>query len=160
MLALNGNTLLFLLFLAVLVVIQGNFVHSTFNCKDELDGQWRKTEPFNLELPDIDPVAITKLFPGLFYTEAELMAIETQEDSFREQRLSFETSDYKEILSLPGDGSMCCVTKGGHCPGRCFQEYRQHQVLVCDFKSNRNPPVKFEFFKIPAYCVCKNISPK
>ncbi|KAL3831359.1 hypothetical protein ACJMK2_023112 [Sinanodonta woodiana] len=196
MVSLNGKTALFL---AVIFVVQGNFAHETLNCKDELD-LWCKREPFKLELPDIDPDAIIKLFPGLFHTETELIAIEKQEDSFREQRLSFETEDYKEILSLPGDGSMCCVTKqdlfsnatlkntqgqlqymvklivngaeqlqyiphgrcmeGGQCTGRCFQEYRTHPVLVYDLQSNQNPPVKFEYFNIPSYCSCKNVSPK
>ncbi|KAK3588172.1 hypothetical protein CHS0354_012237 [Potamilus streckersoni] len=198
----NGKTVVFL---AVLVVVKGqekyapyckrNYEHEILG-QDELDSSWCKPDPFNLKLRDIDPAAIITRFPGLFHKETELKAIKTKEDEFRKQHISFETADYKEILSLPGDGSYCCVTKheifpnatlkniqgelryivklivngveqlqyiphglcmeGGQCTGQCIQEYRTQPLLVYD--SNKYPPITFDYFNIPSYCSCKNVS--
>ena len=47
----------------------------------------------------------------------------------------------------------------GACSGQCFQESVFLNLLVYDFTSTLYPPVKFDWFAIPGYCSCKNVSP-
>lgn len=50
----------------------------------------------------------------------------------------------------------CAVGDGSNtCSGGCFQEFRDHYLLVHDPLSTKYPPVKFDRFRIKSYCSCK-----
>lgn len=51
-----------------------------------------------------------------------------------------------------------CVDGGGsNCKGQCFQEFRDHYLLVHDPSATTYPPVKFDKFRIKSYCSCKGL---